>query len=108
MDSRAFRIWLEIAVERLKQGIGPEQVILFGSWARGTATRYSDVDLFVIWDCDYPPLERIGRVLSLLADAPYSVEAIVYTPTELASRRDRPFIRQLLSEGTCLYTKKPL
>jgi predicted nucleotidyltransferase len=106
MDDRAFRIWLETAVERLKQEIDPEQIILFGSWARGTATRRSDVDLFILWDCDYPPLDRIGQVLSLLVDAPYPIEAIVYTPKELANCRDRPFIRQLLAEGHRVYTRE--
>ncbi len=101
--NQALREWLETAVSRLQAAINPKQVILFGSWARGTATRHSDIDLFVVWDCDLPHLERIGRVLALLADAPYPVEAIVYTPNELEQCQDRPFIRQLLAEGTLLY-----
>jgi uncharacterized protein len=95
--------WLKIAVERLCQALDPQRIILFGSWARGTATRHSDIDLLVVWQCDLLPLERIGRVLTLLADAPYPVEAIVYTPEELIRCQDRPFIRQLLAEGKALY-----
>ncbi|HEX4046818.1 MAG TPA: nucleotidyltransferase domain-containing protein, partial [Elusimicrobiota bacterium] len=35
-------------VERIVRGFEPEQVILFGSYARGTETRDSDVDLLVV------------------------------------------------------------
>lgn len=97
--------WLEMATQRLQQELEPERIILFGSWARGTATRHSDIDLFLVWDCDLPPLERIGQVLTLLIDAPCPVEAIVYTPQELDRCGHRPFIRQLLAEGKLLYGK---
>lgn len=99
--------WLTIAVARLCQNIAPERIILFGSWARGSATRHSDIDLFLVWDCPLPPLERIGQVLTLLVDAPAPVEVIVYTPAELAQRANRPFIRQLLAEGKTLYPQSP-
>jgi uncharacterized protein len=99
--------WLTIAVARLCQHIAPERIILFGSWARGSATRRSDIDLFLVWDCTLPPLERIGQVLALLVDSPAPVEVIVYTPAELAQRADRPFIRQLLAEGKTLYPQAP-
>ncbi len=101
----ALQVWLVEAVDRLRQHLHPERIILFGSRARGTATRRSDIDLFLVWDCDLPPLTRIGQVLQLLADAPYPVEAIVYTSKELARCQDRPFIRQLLAEGIVLYDR---
>ncbi len=97
--------WLEPAIARLRQHLAPDRILLFGSWARGSATRRSDVDLFVVWDCDLPPLKRIGRVLTVLSDAPYPVEAIVYTPNELTRCQERPFIRQLLVEGIVLYER---
>lgn len=97
--------WLDLAVARLRQAIAPERIVLFGSWARGTATRRSDLDLFIVWDCDLPPLDRIGRVLSLLSDSPHAVDVIVYTPDELGRCQERPFIRQLLIEGLVLYER---
>ncbi|WP_008307869.1 nucleotidyltransferase domain-containing protein [Leptolyngbya sp. PCC 6406] len=97
--------WLEPAIARLRQHLDPDRILLFGSWARSSATRRSDIDLFVVWDCDLPPLDRIGRVLTVLFDAPYPVDAIVYTPNELTRCQDRPFIRQLLAEGIVLYQR---
>jgi uncharacterized protein len=76
------------------------------SLRRGDATRRSDIDLFMLWQCDIGPLERIGRVLTLLADAPRAVDVIVYTPDELSRCQDRPFIAQLLREGKVLYERK--
>lgn len=105
MNTDTFAAWSAIAVQRLQKEIDPEQVILFGSWARGTATRRSDIDLFIIWETDQPPLERIGRVLKILSDAPCAVEPIVYTSEELARRRDLPFMRRVLAEGRVLYER---
>lgn len=39
---------LKILVERLKAKYTPEQIILFGSYAMGTADAASDVDLLVV------------------------------------------------------------
>jgi hypothetical protein len=61
--------------------------------------------LFILWDCELPPLDRIGQVLTLLVDAPYPIEAIVYMPDELSRCGDRPFIRQFLAEGLPLYER---
>jgi predicted nucleotidyltransferase len=97
--------WLILAVDRLKQTIQPEQILLFGSWARGTPTRHSDLDLFIIWNTDYPPLERIGRILSLLHDAPLPIEVIVYTFDELQKQCYSPFIQRVLTEGKVLYER---
>ena len=98
--------WLDGATERLRAEFDPEKIILFGSWACGTATRRSDIDLFMIWQCDIRPLERIGKVLDLLLDSPRPVDAIVYTPEELLRCKHRPFIAQLLREGRVLYERE--
>jgi predicted nucleotidyltransferase len=106
MDAQQLSEWSELAIQRLQNNLDPEQIILFGSWARGTATRHSDIDLFILLDTDQSPLERIGRVLNILWDAPRPLEVIVYTPAELACRRDLPFLRQLLQEGKVLYEQR--
>lgn len=98
--------WLEGAVVRLVEAIEPERVVLFGSFARGTASRQSDIDLFVVWDTALGPLDRMGRVMTLLGDAPRPVEAVVYTPGELERNRPIPFIRRILQEGKTLYDRQ--
>ncbi len=97
--------WLNEATERLRLEFDPERIVLFGSWACGDATRRSDIDLFMVWQCEISPLERIGQVLSVLPDAPQAVDVIVYTPGELVRCQHRPFIAQLLREGKILYER---
>ncbi len=97
--------WLATAVERLVRELDPERILLFGSHARGTAGRRSDLDLIVVWDTQLQPLERIGRVLALLADAPRPVDVLVYTPAEFAERVDLPFLRGVLREARVLYER---
>ncbi len=92
-------------MERLKRALDPSLILLFGSCARGTATRKSDVDLLVVWESQDPPLERIGQLLEMLADGPRPVEAIAYTSQELDARRGSPFIRSILREGRVLYER---
>jgi predicted nucleotidyltransferase len=99
--------WVETAVRRLVHELAPKKIILFGSWARKTATRRSDIDLCVIWDTNRPSLERIGRVLELLSDAPRPVEPVVYTPKEWGQMREHvPFVRRIDEEGTVLYERR--
>ena len=100
---RELEPWLQQAVARLIEELHPALILLFGSCARGTATRHSDLDLLVVWPTRERPLDRIGRVLTLLADSPLPVEVIAYTPDELASRRHTPFMRRVLAEGRVLY-----
>lgn len=98
--------WLEMAVERLRHRLDPELILLFGSRARGTQTRRSDLDLLLVQRTEAPPLARIGQVLELLADSPWPVEAIVFTPEEFAARADTPFLRRILREGRVLHERR--
>ena len=97
--------WLDAAVVRLRAAFDPSLVLLFGSRARGTATRRSDLDLLLVCETADGPLERIGRVLRLLQDSPWPVEPVVLTPGELEAMSHRPFIRRMLAAGRVLYER---
>ena len=72
---------------RIGREFGAERVMLFGSYARGTVTEDSDVDLLVVADTDLPPRQRYSAVRRLVADAPASFDIIVKTPEEYARWR---------------------
>ncbi|WP_018112047.1 nucleotidyltransferase domain-containing protein [Thermus igniterrae] len=97
--------YLEEAARRLKGALDLEALYPFGSHARGTADRRSDLDLLVVARTDLPPLARIGLVLELLHDAPLPVEALVLTPEELAERRELPFLQGVLREARPIYER---
>ena len=48
MGKKQIQKALKIFTERAKKKFNPEQIFLFGSYARGQANEYSDVDLIVI------------------------------------------------------------
>lgn len=78
-------------VEELGRRIGrelpAERVVLFGSYADGTATDESDVDLLVVAKTALAPRQRYGAVRRLLADCPAAFDIIVKTPDEYARSR---------------------
>jgi predicted nucleotidyltransferase len=59
-----------------------EKIILFGSYANGTATKDSDIDLLVVADIDMPPVERYCAVRKVLAGFPAGFDLVVKTPNE--------------------------
>jgi len=82
------------------------KAIVFGSWARGTNTRRSDLDLAIVLETDRAFLERyqdlrgIEEVLGGLHP-----EMLIYAPGELEAISHRPFIRSMLTEGITIYER---
>jgi predicted nucleotidyltransferase len=96
---------LDSAVDRLVERLHPEKIILFGSHARGTQSRASDLDLFIVQETNRAPLARIAEAMRHIPELPFAVDVIVYRADELPERRDSPFIRRLIEEGVVLYDR---
>lgn len=73
---------IEECGRRIGREFGAERIILFGSYAKGTAKEDSDVDLLVVVETDLPPRARYAAVRRLVADIPSSFDIIVKTPDE--------------------------
>ena len=59
-----------------------KRAVAFGSYARGVADAWSDLDLVIVMETGLPKLER-GRLLDDLYDAlPVSLDILVFTPAE--------------------------
>jgi predicted nucleotidyltransferase len=91
----------------LVEGYDPEQVILFGSMARGDVEEWSDLDLLIVKETTESFLDRSVRV-ALLCRSTVGVDYLVYTPSELAQmiERGNPFILNALQEGLILYDRR--
>lgn len=78
-------------IERFGRQIGEqfkaEKVILFGSYAQGTAKEESDIDLLVVARTNLPPGERYGAVRRLVSDFPAGFDIVVETPEEYSKWR---------------------
>ena len=95
-------------VRLIKDQIKPEKIILFGSYARGTAGPDSDVDLMVVM-----PLERGKRrekaaeIYQLLGGMGLPKDIIIVSPEDLVNYRDLlgTIIKPALEEGKILYDR---
>ena len=83
-----------------------EKISLFGSYARGRADLFTDLDILVIIETDRPFIERAGEIHSLLC-FPVDTDILCYTPEEFRRMRDTPFIKKILEDEVVLYEKKP-
>jgi predicted nucleotidyltransferase len=92
-----------LAVPALRRA-GVERAIVFGSWARGEADGFSDLDLVVVLQTDLPRAQR-GRCLeAVFAALPIAVDALIYTPEEFreGERRGVGVFDALRREGVDL------
>src|SRR5512136_1863409 len=94
-------------VERLVERFDPDQIILFGSQARGAAGPGSDVDLLVIMPVSGSKRARQLELRMALHDIPVPTDIILATPDEVARRKDivGTIIRPALREGKVLYSR---
>jgi len=105
MDKAVFKQVEKIA-ERLKKSYQAEKVILYGSHARGDATKDSDVDLFIIAPTNERFFERMARVLALVRDLRKGIpiEPIVLTEEEVKNRIKigDQFVQETIENGVYL------
>lgn len=106
-DTETITQTIETMVRRLVERFDPDQIILFGSHARGTAGPDSDVDLLVVMPVSGSKRARQVEMRLALHDIPLPKDIIVVTPEEVARRRDivGTIIRPALREGKVLYAR---
>jgi predicted nucleotidyltransferase len=75
-------------VQRIVKRFHPQQVILFGSHARGEAGPDSDVDLLVVMDFEGSALDQGLEILQALHDRLIPVDVIVTRPADFAWRKE--------------------
>lgn len=100
------RHFQEIAT-RIVAGLEPQKIILFGSYAWGSPSSGSDLDILVILSTSLPRRERRRQVSDLLRPRPAPMDIFVYTPEEIerASQIKGSFVTEILKRGKILYEK---
>ena len=79
---------LDRMVKRIVKRFHPEQIILFGSQARGDAGPDSDVDLLVVMAFEGSVDEKRLAIRGALHDFPISVDIVLTSPEDFAWRKD--------------------
>lgn len=96
--------------EAIVQAVRPQQIVLFGSQARGRGHAHSDVDLLVIEDGSLSGQERLREMAELkrvLAPFRVSKDVLVYSQAEVERWRHTKnhVIARALREGRVLYER---
>jgi len=79
---------LDSAVQRIVEQFHPAKILLFGSYARGSADRDSDVDLLVVMDVKDSKRKQAVEIDLALSDRTFPLDLIVVTPEEFEKYRD--------------------
>lgn len=74
-------------VRRIADAIRPEQIIVFGSRARGTAHADSDIDLLIIYDGPLSKRELKLEIRRLFPRPDFSMDLFVLTPDEFERQK---------------------
>ena len=92
---------------RLGKAADAQQVILFGSHARGEAGENSDVDLMIIAESDLPRFKRSRKLYKQLQPYPFGMDLVVYTPREIerGKKSHVSFVSAVLREGKTVYVR---
>ena len=99
--------YIDLMVKRLVERFDPDQIILFGSHARGTAGPDSDVDLLVVMPIAGSKRAKRIEMRVALHDIAVPKDIILATPDEVALQRNvaGTIIQPALREGKVLYAR---
>ncbi|MEW8508356.1 MAG: nucleotidyltransferase domain-containing protein [Candidatus Thiodiazotropha sp.] len=101
------RRWAEKAVDIIVDLYDPDQIVLFGSSAKGKETTSSDIDMIVVKDTGIRRAHRGVEVYEALSRFPVKFDLLFYTHEELKDGLSRPysFLESVWKTATCLYRK---
>jgi predicted nucleotidyltransferase len=100
--------YLSEAVNRIVQNFHPIRIILFGSWARGSAREDSDLDLLVVMPKVEHKRKAAIQIGNSLSNLPISKDIIVTTPEDIEKygKSVGDILRPALEEGKVIYESR--
>jgi predicted nucleotidyltransferase len=107
MNEPDMSIILDEITRRIREVSDPEQIILFGSRARGDSRSDSDVDLLIIKDNIESTGAEVGRIYRALSSIPLPIDVVVVRPAYVEQYKDiiGTVVRPALREGKVLYAR---
>lgn len=107
MTKRELQKTIKRMVKRIVERFNPDQVILFGSHARGTAGPDSDVDLLVVMSFAGSRREKAVEIGVALHGIGVPKDIVVTTPEDFEWRKEIPgtIERPAALEGKVLYAR---
>ena len=98
------------ALQRIAAALQPQQIILFGSRARGEARVDSDYDLLIVVDDEITEntLRLAGRAHNAVGDRNFSLDVLVYRRSdfELSLRDESDVVCHAVTDGKVIYERE--
>jgi predicted nucleotidyltransferase len=100
--------YLSEAVDRIVRRFHPIRIILFGSWARGSAREDSDLDLLVVLPKVEHKRKAAIQIGNSLSNLPIGKDIIVTTPEDIEKygKTVGDILRPALEEGKIVYENR--
>lgn len=107
-DSNIDKKLISSIANKIVECFSPERIILFGSVAKGSVTKDSDIDLLVIMNSRQRPARRSMEISKVCRPKFVSMDILVRTPEEIKKRLaiGDYFIKEILEKGKVLYARK--
>jgi len=98
---------IRAVVRHIARQFSPEAIILFGSYAYGKPTPWSDVDLLVVMETPKGELETAMEIIESLPPTLFSVDILARDPKTINHRKalGDTFMREITSKGQTLYAR---
>jgi HEPN domain-containing protein/predicted nucleotidyltransferase len=94
--------------EKIGQAIHAECIVLFGSWARGTAHPDSDIDLLVVHGGSLPNRDVWRKIMGALGRYGFEMDLLIRTIEQVDRQladNDPFYVRHVFGEGKVLWGK---
>lgn len=103
----AMRAILALA-QRIAERFQPERIIFFGSYAYGSPTPDSDVDLLVVMETRLRSREQCLEISRAISPRPFPLDIVVCTPQEMARRiaRGDMFLHEIVTRDKVIYERR--
>ena len=95
--------------EAIVSALDPEEIILFGSAARGEMHEHSDLDLLVVkTGCEADRRQTTGWLYGKLPARRRAVDIILVSPAEVELNRNKLYfvVGQALADGRTIYERR--
>jgi predicted nucleotidyltransferase len=97
---------IQTMADRIAHEYDPERIILFGSYAYGSASASSDVDILVVMSFDGRNFRQSLDILNRI-NPPFATDILARKPEDTRRRYELgdPLIREALDRGKVLYER---
>jgi len=97
---------IQAVADRIAREYDPDRIILFGSYAYGSASASSDVDILVVMSFEGGNFRQSMDILNRIAP-PFATDLLARKPDDTRRRYELgdPLIREALDKGKVLYER---